>query len=175
LIGVNLTLTECGAKGLVCRRGYCPIGDGVTGSRVAQLVARYGAALAVAFVVSLVSVQLVLPLGLGPGSIVVGFVGVLMGSLCLPSRNRFLGSLVLTVVGSAFYLDRWSCLQWEMGRLGGSELSFPMMPGLLVGGMLAAGVLAGWRRVVAPSPSRPVVTGILPTPDETGAKAKNPP
>ena len=174
-MGVNSTLTECGAKGLVCRRGCCPNLDGVTGYRLAQLVARYGAALAVAFVVSLASVHLVFPLGVGPGSIVVGFIGVLVGSLCLPSRNRFLGSLVLTVVGSAFYLDRWSRLQWEMGRLGASELSFPMMPGLLVGGMLATGVIAGWRRVVAPSLPSSIGAGVPPTLDELGANDKNPP
>jgi hypothetical protein len=95
---------------------------------------RFAAALAVAFVASLVSV--------GMGSVGMGFAGVFLGSLCLARSGRVIGSLLLVLCGSAFYLQFWIRAQIQLNRTEWADMTFPLLPGLIVGGVMASAVLA---------------------------------
>jgi hypothetical protein len=118
----------------------------MTASSLSNLVGRFAAALAVAFFASGASFFLVLPLFPGAGSIAVGFFGVFLGSLCLARRSRVIGSLLLALIGSALYLQFWTRVQFNLNRFEWSEIAFPLMPGIAVGGILASAVLAWWTR-----------------------------
>lgn len=77
--------------------------------------------------------------------VVSGFAGVFLGCLCLERRSRLIGSVLFTVLGLAFYLWFWSPVQFQMKRLAWSEMSFPLMPGLALGGLLATAASFFWR------------------------------
>jgi len=121
-------------------------------SSMCNALARYAAALLVAFGASVVSFCLVLPFSTRAGSIVIGFFGVFVGGLCLDRRRRLFGSFLLTVVGIGFYLQLWTRTQFQMNRFDWSDMTFPLLPGLAIGGILAAGVFAIWARTTANRP-----------------------
>jgi|JI10StandDraft_1071094.scaffolds.fasta_scaffold209329_4 hypothetical protein len=125
----------------------------MTTSSLFNLVGRCAAALAVAFFASIAAFLSVLPLSPSAGSAAVGFVGVFLGGLCLERRSRLIGSLLLTVVGSAFYLQLAARMQFEMKRFDWSDMTFPLMPGLAIGGLTASVVGACWRRETQPTNS----------------------
>ena len=118
----------------------------MTASSLPNLVGRFVVALAVAFFASVASFSLVPPLFPGASSIAVGFFGVFLGSLCLARRSRVIGSLLLALIGNAFYLQFWTRVQFNMNHLEWSDMTFPLMPGIAVGGILASAVLAWWTR-----------------------------
>ena len=77
--------------------------------------------------------------------VVSGFAGVFLGCLCLERRRQLAGSVLFTVLGLAFYLWFWSPVQFQMKRFAWSEMSFPLMPGLALGGFLATAATFYWR------------------------------
>src|SRR5262249_36588516 len=88
------------------------------------------------------------PVHLSIAATVVGFLGVFLGTLCMERRHRVLGSILLTLIGCAFYLHRWTNVEYYLNRFEWSEMSFPSMPWLAVGGCLATVVfirLASFR------------------------------
>jgi hypothetical protein len=106
------------------------------------LFLRYAAALIVAFLASIAAFWF----GAAPAEYLgkfgsfflfalVGFAGVLSGTLCLPRSSRRLGSVFLLVVGLAFYLQFWLGLSY-LGLPG--HQGFPQFLPLVVGGATAA-------------------------------------
>ncbi len=81
-----------------------------------------------------------LRLGFYPAFALSGFLGVLSGTLCLPSEHRRFGSFILVFAGLSFYL-------WLIERpTREAPEGFPHLLPLAAGGMLAALAIQFRRR-----------------------------
>jgi hypothetical protein len=113
--------------------------------RLVALSGRYAAGLLVALIAAMAGFFSTASFAGRLTPVVSGFAGVFLGCLCLERRSWLAGSVLFTVLGLAFYLWFWSPVQFHMKRFAWSEMSFPLMPGLALGGFLATAALSLWR------------------------------
>lgn len=113
------------------------MGSSENRKRFVALTGRYAAGLLVALIASVAGLLSTPCFAERLAPVVSGFAGVFLGSLCLERRSRPIGSMLFTVLGLALYLQIWTPVQFHMQRFAWSEMSFPLMPGLALGGFLA--------------------------------------
>jgi hypothetical protein len=138
------------------------------------LAGRYAAGLLVAIVASVVGLLSTPSFAERLAPILSGFAGVFLGSLCLERRSRLVGSMLFTVLGLAFYLLVWTPVQFHMQRFTSSEMSFPLMPGLALGGFLATTSSLLWRYATGSQQNAPPNGGST-EPQDNPAVGSGPP